>query len=174
MCFERNFLSKLGKLEISNISVNDFRAICRDGIRPFIRKGWHREIDDLNMYRIVIMDESAREIVHKVNYDEKIVNLKQFVGHRGGFSISLLWNINIVHMYLEHFSKYLTPPKAINTNIDAVRHYGGYPDVIFTNPEQITDFICPICHDVVRDAMETQCGHLLCKNCFITFSNKTN
>ena len=30
------------------------------------------------MYRIVIMYESAREIVHKVNYDEKIVNLKRF------------------------------------------------------------------------------------------------
>lgn len=151
--------------QLSSISLKDLRVIVRSGITPFLKDGWQPGEKDSDLYSIVIMDEAASSIRHEIQYDIQTVNLKQFVGKRGGFSVSLLWKKAARHRYIDRFFTFLAHPKSILVPNAGVKPDGGYPDTIFCNPDTVRDFICPICMDVVRDPMETECGHLFCMQC---------
>ena len=146
---------------LSCISLLDLRKIIKDGITPFIKN--HDDFDDRSLYRICIMDESASTIQCEIFYDRITINLKKFVGKRGGFSISLLWNpLYTNEQYINKFSKFLIQPKAITIHNNT---FGGYNEEIFLEKDMIKDFICVICTEIVKNPIETQCGHLMCKIC---------
>jgi len=44
----------------------------------------------------------------------------------------------------------------------------GWDQSLFLEQNRTEDYICPICTDVMRDCVETDCGHLFCEACVIT------
>lgn len=44
----------------------------------------------------------------------------------------------------------------------------GFPRELFVDKDKIEDFICAICTDVCRDAVETPCTHIFCASCLNT------
>ena len=43
----------------------------------------------------------------------------------------------------------------------------AFDSLIFTdnNKEQLEKYQCPKCHYILRDAVQTSCGHWLCQGC---------
>jgi hypothetical protein len=159
---------------LSSISLPDLREIIRHGVTPFLKDGWKRgEVDNM-LYSIVIMDEAATTVRHKISYDTQTVNLKQFVGKRGGFSFSLIWTPHGLERYIDQFTPHLTPPEPVACDAEnKLSSMGGYNEHIFVKGQNIADFVCSICMDVVREPMETECGHLFCKTCVEKFLDRS-
>lgn len=44
-------------------------------------------------------------------------------------------------------------------------HVSGYPAELFVRQEETRDYVCPICTDICREAVETPCAHLFCDTC---------
>jgi len=50
---------------------------------------------------------------------------------------------------------------------------GGFEADILGEKEEVKELVCPICLQIMRDAAETNCGHLFCEGCLKTWM-KTN
>jgi len=49
------------------------------------------------------------------------------------------------------------------------KEVGGYPEGLFTDKDLVKELLCAICLDVVKDCVETPCGHLFCDECIRDF-----
>jgi len=50
-----------------------------------------------------------------------------------------------------------------------LKEIGGYNEGIFLEKDNVKDLQCAICLDVIRDCVETPCGHLFCEACIKDF-----
>ncbi len=53
------------------------------------------------------------------------------------------------------------PPREPQAHV----HRAGFPVDLFLEQDKIEDFICAICTEVCRDAVETTCTHIFCSSC---------